>query len=341
MSQDALSNDAVSAASSKSSDETERVYLVSYPKIVYLYPTVLAALFCGIFMWAKGGIPQEEIRAAVARGKAVVEMKHSVPIARAAIGTTADEADSTPNPVEFNVPAASSEPVQSAGSQPGANGETQDAEKPVSSDAASSTNALNVPAEVLVDAPANVHTYHNVCARIFLLVLAMNLVVIAFDFPRTTSLTWFFACVSIVIGLWFLLKLNPWLAPQIVHNLLKIKPAANASFYLIFAGIMLFLYICVLVSRRFDFWEVKGNELLHHHGFLSNLERFSAPNLRIDKEINDVFEYLLLRSGRLIIHASNERRAIVLENVLFINSKEERITKMLGALQVRVRTERE
>jgi hypothetical protein len=48
---------------------------------------------------------------------------------------------------------------------------------------------------------------------------------------------------------------------------------------------------------------------------------------------------MLLRSGRLIIHASNERRAIVLENVLFINAKEERITKMIGALQMRVRTE--
>lgn len=341
MSQDTPSSDTVSAASSNSSEETERVYLVSYPKIVYLYPTVLAALFCGIFMWAKGGIPQEEIRTAVARGNAVSEVKQPIQIARAAIGATADEGDSTPKPVEFNVPAAASEPVESAVSEPGADEKTNDTEKGVSSDAASSTDALDVPAEVLADAPAKVHTYHNVCARIFLVVVAMNLVVIAFDFPRTTSLTWFFACVSIVIGLWFLLKLNPWLAPQIVHTLLKIKPAANASFYLIFSGIMLFLYICVLVSRRFDFWEVKGNELLHHHGFLSNLERFSAPNLRIDKEINDVFEYLLLRSGRLIIHASNERRAIVLENVLFINSKEERITKMLGALQVRVRTERE
>jgi hypothetical protein len=43
----------------------------------------------------------------------------------------------------------------------------------------------------------------------------------------------------------------------------------------------------------------------------------------------------------LIIHASNERRAIVLENVLFINGKEDRITRMLGALQVRVRTDKE
>jgi hypothetical protein len=88
---------------------------------------------------------------------------------------------------------------------------------------------------------------------------------------------------------------------------------------------------------RFDYWEVRPNELLHHHGFLSNMERLSAPNLRIDKEVNDVFEYLLLRSGRLIVHASNERRAIILDNVPNIRKKEEAITRMLGALQVQVR----
>ncbi|MFO0979623.1 MAG: hypothetical protein U0996_24700, partial [Planctomycetaceae bacterium] len=127
----------------------------------------------------------------------------------------------------------------------------------------------------------------------------------------------------------------------ILKSILAIKPAANASFYMIFTLVMLAMFVCVLVTRSFDYWEVKGNELLHHHGFLSNLERFSAPNLRIDKEINDLFEYMLLRSGRLIIHASDERRAIVLENVLNINAKEDQITRMLGALQVRVRTDKE
>ena len=309
-------------------DKPDHVYLVSYPKIMYLYPTVLTALFCGIFMWAKGGIPQEEIRVAAVRGSALAEMRAPASIARAAVETQADD----------NVAPS----AETGSKEPEVQVDTATTSEPSATDAAP---VLDQPgaknAKPASNAKENLHTYHNVCARIFLLVMGMNLVVIAFDFPRTTSLTWFFAIVAMVIGIWFLLKLNPWLAPQIVDALLKIKPTANASFYLIFAGLMLFLYICVLVSRRFDYWEVKGNELLHHHGFLSNLERFSAPNLRIDKEINDVFEYLLLRSGRLIIHASNERRAIVLENVLFINDKEERITKMLGALQVRVRTERE
>lgn len=306
MSQDSTTSDAVSTPLGNSNDMPDRVFLVSYPKIVYLYPTVLAALFCGIFMWAKGGMPQEEVRVAGVRGQAVAN------------ASQVNELQATPFADISKAPAEAANDSTNTGSD------------------ADAADAKPVEVEV-----AKVHTYHNVCARIFLVIMSLNLVVIAFDFPRTTSLTWFFAIAFIVIALWFILTLNSWLAPQIVSALLKIKPAANASFYLIFSGIMIFLYLGVLVSRRFDYWEVKGNELLHHHGFLSNLERFSAPNLRIDKEINDVFEYLLLQSGRLIIHASNERRAIVLENVLFINQKEERITKMLGALQVRVRTDRE
>ncbi|MEZ6034244.1 MAG: hypothetical protein R3C17_14210 [Planctomycetaceae bacterium] len=347
MSQGTPSSDAVTAPSNSGS-EPESVFLVSYPKIIYLYPTVLTALFCGIFMWAKGGIPQDEIRVAARNIDAASELQQSISVVKASFGSAVDETASA-NPAaaaDENAEAAASSDSQSP--EPGSTPETFPTENPASdpestvTDVVPGSEAAEVPAAQSTDVPAaEGHTYHNACARIFLLILAMNLVVIAFDFPRTTSLTWFFASMTIVIGLWFLLKANPWLAPQIVTALLKIKPTANATFYLIFSGIMLFLYICVLISRRFDYWEVKGNELLHHHGFLSNLERFSAPNLRIDKEINDLFEYLLLRSGRLIIHASNERRAIVLENVLFINQKEERITRMLGALQVRVRTERE
>ena len=220
-------------------DGPDPVFLVTYPKIVFLYPTVLVALFGAIYMWAKGN-----------------------------------------------------------------------------------------------DSGADYATFP---ARVFLFTLAVNLVVVSFDFPRTTSLTWFFAIVAICAGLWILFYVNAELAPWVTVQLEKITPRANAAFYFIFSLSILFLFTCVIFSRRFDYWEVRGNELLHHHGVLSDLERFSAPNLRIDKEINDVFEYMLLKSGRLILHPSQERRAIVLENVMFINQKEDRITKMLGALQVRVR----
>ena len=172
---------------------------------------------------------------------------------------------------------------------------------------------------------------------IFLGVLAVNLVVVSFDFPRTSSLTLFFLIAAVVMGCFLLAVYKPDVLPFVGEQLAKLHPLANSTYYYLFSCCLLLIYIGVFISVRFDYWEVRPNELLHHHGFLSDLKRYPAPELRVDKEINDVFEYLLLRSGRLILHPSGETRSIILDNVLFITQKEEALTRMLGALQVQVR----
>jgi hypothetical protein len=177
----------------------------------------------------------------------------------------------------------------------------------------------------------------EIAAIVFLGVLALNLVVLSFDFPRTVSLTLFFLIFAIVMGLILLFRVNPELLPAVTDTLKRFRPFANATFYFTIASILGVIFICVWISTRFDYWEVRPNELLHHTGLLSNLKRYSAPHLRIDKEITDVFEYILLGSGTLILHPTQEPRAIVLENVPGISRKEEQLTKMLGALQVQVR----
>lgn len=179
----------------------------------------------------------------------------------------------------------------------------------------------------------------EVVSLVFLMLTAVNLVVLSFDFPRTTSLTLFFGFSAVVMGLVLLLTNRPDLIPSFSRFFDSLRPRANAQFYFLFSLLLSLLYMVVWIMVRFDYWEVRPNELLHHHGFMSDLERFSAPNLRISKEINDVFEYMLLRSGRLILHPTNEPRAFVLENIININRKEAQITKMLGALQVQFRTE--
>jgi hypothetical protein len=176
-----------------------------------------------------------------------------------------------------------------------------------------------------------------VIAVVFLGVLALNLVILAFDFPRTTSLTLFFFAVAVVMSLVLLFTLKPNLLPEVTHVLTRFRPLANATFYWGITLILGLIFLAVLVDVRFDYWEVRPNELLHHHGFLSNLERLPAPNLRLEKEITDVFEYLLLRSGRLILQFGDNHGTIVLDNVPFIKKKEEAITRLLGALQVQVR----
>ena len=182
-----------------------------------------------------------------------------------------------------------------------------------------------------------VTTATSTTCLLFLGILAINMVVLSFDFPRTTSLTLFFFCVAVGVILWSVFKFNPDLLPAVTNVLKKLQPFCNSAFYFCFFTMLTLIYVGVLISVQFDYWEVRPNELLHHHGVLSDLERYSAPHLRIEKEITDVFEYFLLRGGRLILHPTQERRAIVLENVFFINSKETQITRMLGALQVQVR----
>ncbi len=143
---------------------------------------------------------------------------------------------------------------------------------------------------------------------IFLAVFAMNLMVMTFDFPRATSLTMFFFLAAIVLGAVLTFTLRPNLLPAMADVLKTIRPVANTTFFATLVVMMSCIFCAVLVSVRFDYWEVRHNELLHHHGVLSDLKRFSSPNLRIDKEINDVFEFLLLGSGRLILQPSGERR---------------------------------
>ncbi len=202
--------------------------------------------------------------------------------------------------------------------------------------------ALVISVILTMTSKANVgpdDTVAVICALVFLGVTAMNLVVLSFDFPRGTSLTLFFFLAAIVLGLVVLFILKPNLLPAVGDVLKEVRPVANATFYYLVSGLFAVLFVFVFIVVRFDYWEVRPNELLHHHGILSDLKRFSAPNLRIDKEINDVFEYVLLRSGRLILQPSSERRAIILDNIPFISHKEEQITRMLGALQVQMRGE--
>lgn len=173
----------------------------------------------------------------------------------------------------------------------------------------------------------------------FLWLFAFNITVLSFDFPRTTSLTLFFLVMAAILTIVLLAMNFPTMVPAFLATVQQIHPEANSAFYFLIATILGLIYCFVFAMVRFDYWEVRPNELLHHHGFLASLERYSAPNLRITKEIDDVFEYMLLGSGRLVLHPRSEPRAFVLDNVPFISSKEARITQMLGSLQVSLREE--
>ncbi len=179
-------------------------------------------------------------------------------------------------------------------------------------------------------------TLSVVMTGLFFIVLMINTFILVFDFPRATSLTLIAVCVSLVLGSWIAILAKPSLLPAIGSLLTTVRPVANASFFICITLGMMLLYGAIMIKVRFDYWELSNNELLHHHGFLSDLKRYPAPNLRVDKEINDVFEYMLLGAGRLILHPATEKRAIVLDNILHVSQKEKQLTRMLGSIKVQI-----
>ena len=118
-------------------------------------------------------------------------------------------------------------------------------------------------------------TPQNLLGVLFLAVLAFNLLVMALDFPRFELVG---VILGVLLGLFFLLWLGAYFQLDLmepIHGLFaSIYVFANAGFYLMYFLIVLFLLLIVYITRWLDYWEVMPNEILHHHGPLSDLERF-------------------------------------------------------------------
>jgi hypothetical protein len=205
-------------------------------------------------------------------------------------------------------------------------------------DSASKVDELIMP----LDRLDRFWTPQNLLGMAFMAMLAFNLLTMGVDLPRFSIVAVLF---GVLFGTFFLL----WLGSYFQLDLLKpihamiahIYAAASRGFYLMFALTLMVIFFIVWLTRWLDYWEILPNEILHHHGPLSDLERYPTLNLKFDKEIPDVLEYVLLGAGRLVLHIPNVPKAMVMDNVLFINGKEEALKRVMSRLEVRITTDQE
>jgi len=177
--------------------------------------------------------------------------------------------------------------------------------------------------------------WENVYGAAFLICMALNLIVLTFDFPRSTSLTVFIAVVVVVLGLILLNQQFAVIAP-LKHWLGSLKLNASRDFYLTIAVLMGSLFAAMAFVTRFDYWELTSNELIHRTGLLGDVERFSTAGLKLNTEIRDVFEYCLAGAGRVIMNIPASPRPIVLDNVLGIKTLMETSKDLLSRRVVQV-----
>lgn len=170
---------------------------------------------------------------------------------------------------------------------------------------------------------------------IFFTVFCLNLMVISFEFSRFRTMSIVFGVIAAVFLLLYLSQ-DHAVFSWIRDNLGKLHIRLSTSFYFVLSLYFVAVFIGVYITTRFNYWVIKSNEILHKEGFLGDVRRFPSPNLRMTKEISDVFEFMLLGAGRMVLTPASEKQSIVLDHVLRVNQKEKAIQDLLSSLSVEI-----
>jgi hypothetical protein len=170
-----------------------------------------------------------------------------------------------------------------------------------------------------------------VIGRIWLGIFVFNILVISFEFSRIRSV----AIVFFVLAFFFAGSKWEFIKP-VTDFVGGLNLVMNGSFYYTMAAVFTVIFLLVFINTRFSYWEIQPNEILHHHGFLGDVHRYPVRGLRMQKEITDVLELILLRAGTLVITPVGVERPIVLENVIAITKVEDKIQRLLGTMKVHV-----
>jgi len=272
------------------------VKVFTYPKIIFIWPTLLASLVCGF-------------------GMIFIS-------------------DRTHDPSK--APAADAPPASAAAGKAGMPAEARDKDR-----AKDWTPVAQAPGATAAAPTRRFLSTQNILAVSFLLIFFTNMIIMAIDFPRFTVFGIFLVGIIIALAV-ALLNEHFQVLPVLVNTLEGIYAVANAQFYFIIAIIIGVTFLIIYATRFLDYWVILPNEILHNHGPFSDLERYPTFNLKFDKEIPDILEYMLgLQAGRLVLHVASERKAIVLDTVLFIDRKEAELKKLMSRMEVRVTTDQE
>ena len=164
----------------------------------------------------------------------------------------------------------------------------------------------------------------------WMIVFFTNLFVIAFDFSSTKFFVLMLIVVVAILLVIFFVLPNVTLPKSVGEFNLGI----TAIFYAITSLILLIILGCVFISTRFDYWKIERNEIYHKSGIFSTAERFPTKGLRIKKEIPDVFEYFMLRAGRISLFPGRADEVVILPTVLNIKKKEQQLDALLSYVSV-------
>ena len=173
----------------------------------------------------------------------------------------------------------------------------------------------------------------HLAGLMFLLVLMINLTVLLYDLSLRGFMIVALMIVVLVLAL-FLINTRHEGVWQAIGRALSVKVFANSAFYFMFALTLFFNLVIAFVITRFHYWQIENNEIIIHQGFMSEQERHPTAQARFKLVIEDVVEYALLGSGKLVFYFGDDRSERILTTVPFIHHKAKMLDELLGRIAV-------
>lgn len=177
--------------------------------------------------------------------------------------------------------------------------------------------------------------YGNIIGIVFLVIFSLNLILVAFDFNKARTIIIAILIVAVVA---IILLVNAYTGFLTSGggggSSVEISIYLSYWVYYIIAALLLFILGFTVLGAVFNYYIVEGNELIHHKGFGSGVERWPASNMSVVKEFPDLIELLIFRSGTLVLTPPRSERSIVLKNVIGINKKIKEMNEILSRLKV-------
>lgn len=167
-----------------------------------------------------------------------------------------------------------------------------------------------------------------VAGTLFIVFFLVNILVIAFDFPGVKALAFALTIIALVFGI---ILLDQKMEGKLLLGLGKMTRSlseqlwASTTFYFVVSAI-LFIMIGggILANVMWNRWTVEPNRLIHKYGMPVQTKTYPVIDLEIEKQVEDVFEYILLFSGTLTFNIPNNPQ-VRLENIPFVDRAERKI----------------
>jgi len=172
----------------------------------------------------------------------------------------------------------------------------------------------------------------------WVVVFFFNMLVQTFDFGRNNFIATVASLALVFVGLWVWdLQTEAEIYGSIFGFFDTYELDLHPNFYAMMSAMFAVLFVMAFATTRFNYWVLSPNQLTHKHGILGDERHYATINMAVEKEIPDVFEFLLFGSGRLIFKpgvGADAHKALVVDNVFRVNHVEKKVREFMRFIKV-------